>query len=102
MIPEASRIEGFEFDDQLDTFKGNGRHDTNGGLSFGSGEASGRVDVPVSVQQLVDKAFRSPQSVVVNQSFRVEKTVFMKGLDGRTTAHRVSEGTMVWEIFVTG
>ena len=34
----------------------------------------------------------------MNQSLRVEKTIFMKGLDGRTTSHRVSEGTMVWEI----
>ena len=61
-------------------------------------EASGRVDVPVSVKQLVDKAIRSPQSVVVNQSLRVEKTIFLKGLDGRTTIHRVSDGTMIWEI----
>ena len=34
----------------------------------------------------------------MNQSLRVEKTISMKGLDGRTTSHRVSEGTMVWEI----
>ena len=63
-------------------------HDTDGSLSLGMREASGRVDVPVSVKQLVDKAIRSPQSVVVNQSLRVEKT-FLKGLDGRTTIHRV-------------
>ena len=56
------------------------------------------MDVPVSVTQLVDKAIRSPQSVVVNQSLRVEKTIFLKGLDGRSTTHRVSEGTMVWRI----
>ena len=63
------------------------------------GEASGRVDVPVSVTKLVDQAIiRSPQSVVVNQSLRVEKTIFMKGLDGHNTTHRVSEGTMIWEI----
>ena len=37
-------------------------------------------------------------SVVVNQSLRVEKNYFLKGLDGRTTTHRVSEGTMVWEL----
>ena len=47
---------------------------------------------------MVDQAIRSPQSVVVNQSLRVEKTIFMKGLDGPTTTHRVSEGTMIWEI----
>ena len=80
------------------SFKGEDRHDTDGSLSLGSREASGRVDVPVSVTKLVDQAFRSPQSVVVNQSLRVQKTIFMKVLDGRTTSHRVSEGTMVWEI----
>ena len=67
-------------------------------LSLGLGEASGRVDVPVSVKQLVDKAIRSPQSVVVNQSLRVEKTIFTRGLDGHTTTHRVSEDTKIWEI----
>ena len=63
-------------------FKGKDRHDTDGRLSLGLGEASRRVDVPVSVKQLVDKAIRSPQSVVGNQSLRVEKTMFMKGSDG--------------------
>ena len=53
---------------------------------------------PVSVTKLIDQALRSPQSVIVNQSLRVEKTIFVKGLDGRTTTHRVSEGTMIWEI----
>ena len=77
-------------------FKGVDRHDTDGSLSLGLEEASGRVDVPVSVKQLVDKAFRSPQSVVVNQSLCVEQSIFLKGLDGRTTTHRVSDGTMVW------
>ena len=45
---------------------------------------------------------RTPQSVVVNQSLRVEKTIFMKGLDGRTTTHRVSEGTMIGKFLMTG
>ena len=85
------------FDGHAD-FKGKDRHDTDGSQSLGLGEASGRVDVPVSVMKLIDPAIRSPQSVVVNQSLRVEKTIFMKGLDGRTTTHRVSEGTMIWEI----
>ena len=71
-------------------FKGKDRHDTDGSLSLGFGEASGRVDVPVSVNNLIDAAFRSPQSVVVNQSLRVEGVIFVKGLDGRTTIHRVS------------
>ena len=55
------------------------------------------MDVPVSAKQLVDKAIRSPQSVVVNQSLRVEKTIFIKGFDGHTTTHRVSEDTMIGE-----
>ena len=79
-------------------FKGKDRHDTDGSLSLGLWEASGRVDVPVSVLKPIDPAIRSPQSVVVNRCLRVEKTIFMKGLDGRTTTHRVSEGTMIWEI----
>ena len=71
-------------------FKGKDRHDTDGSLSLGLGEAYGRVDVPVSVMKLIDQAIRSPQSVV--------RVIFLKGLDGRTTVHRVSDGTMMWEI----
>ena len=40
LIPEALR--GLAFGDQLDTFKGKDGHDTDGSLSLGSGEASGR------------------------------------------------------------
>ena len=76
--------------DGHDDFKGKDRHDTDGSLSLGLGEASGRVDVPVSVMKLIDPAIKSPQSVVVNQSLRVKITIFMKRLDGRTTTHRVS------------
>ena len=83
---------------QHDEFKGKDRHGTDGSLSLGFGEASGRVDVPVSADNLIDAVFRSPQSVVVNQSLRVEKTIFMKGLDGRTTIHRVSDDMMIREI----
>ena len=75
LIQEAA----FAEDGQLDIVKGKDRHDTDGSLSLGSGEASGRVDVPVSVTKLDDPAFRSPQSVVVNQSLRVEKNIFLKG-----------------------
>ena len=71
-------------------FKGKDRHDTDGSLSLGLGEASGRVDVPVSVKKLIDPAFRSPQSVVVNQSLRVEKNIFVKGVDGRTNFCKMS------------
>ena len=60
--------------DHLD-FKGKHGHDTDGSLSLGLGEASGRVDVPVSVTKLVDQAIRSPRSVVVKQSLRVETTI---------------------------
>ena len=63
-------------DGQLYIVKGKDRHDTDGSLSLGLGEASGRVDVPVSVKKLIDPALRSPQSVVVNQSLRVEKNIF--------------------------
>ena len=83
---------------QLDVVKGKDGHDTDGSLSLGSGEASGRVDVPVSVTKLDDPAYRSSQSVVVNQSLRVEKTILMKGLDGRTTIHKVSDDMMIGEI----
>ena len=79
-------------------FKGKDRHDTDGSLSLGLGKASGRVDVPVSVNKLIDSAFRSPQSVVVNQSLRVEKNIFVKGVDGRSTIHRVSDDMMIGEI----
>ena len=71
-------------------FKGKDGHDTDGSLSLGLEVASGRVDVPVSVMKLIDPAIRSPQSVVVNRCLRVEKTIFMKGLDG--WAHHDSQG----------
>ena len=102
-VPQASIQEAVilydavDFDEH-DEFKGKDRHGTDGSLSLGFGEASGRVDVPVSADNLIDAAFRSPQSVVVNQSLRVEKTIFMKGLDGRTTIHRVSDDMMIGEI----
>ena len=51
-------------------FKGKDGHDTDGSLSLGFGEASGRVDVPVSVDNLIDAAFRSPQSVVAGVEHR--------------------------------
>ena len=48
-----------------------------------------------SVKKLVDQAIRSPQSVVVNQSLRVEKNYFY---DEVGWAHHDSQGTMIWEI----
>ena len=47
---------------------------------------------------MVDEALRSSQSVVVNQSCRVVKTVFMKGLGGHITTHKVSLDTVICEI----
>ena len=94
LIQEAA----FAEDGQLYIVKGKDRHDTDGSLSLGSGEASRRVDVPVSVTKLDNPAYRSLQSVVVNQSLRVEKNIFLKGVDGRTTFHRVSDDMMIWEI----
>ena len=44
------------------------------------------------------QADRCSQSVVVNQSLRVEKNIFVKGVDGRTTIHRVSDDMMIGEI----
>ena len=93
----TSNVGSVCFDGHAD-FKGKDTHDIDGSLSLGLGEASGQVDVSVSVMKLIDPAIRSPQSVVVNQSLRVEKTIFIKGLDGRATTHRVSDGTMIWEI----
>ena len=81
------------------TIMGKDRHDTDGSLSLGEGKASGRVDVPVGVQQclIVGDACRSSQSVAVNRSSRVAKTIFMKGVDGHTTTHRVFSDTLIWE-----
>ena len=61
LILGASCIE----DDQLDALNGKDRHDTDGSLSLGLGEASGRVDVPVSVTKLlmVDAALSGLRSL---------------------------------------
>ena len=59
-ILEARSVAPVEFD----MIKGKDRHDFDGSLSLGKGEASGRVDVPVGVTKLIDQALRSPQSVV--------------------------------------
>ena len=64
-----------DLQDHVD-FKGNDRHDTDGSLSLGTGGGFWTGGRPrQSVKQLVDKAIRSPQSVVVNQSLRVETTL---------------------------
>ena len=82
-------------------FKGKDRHDSDGSLSLGLGEASGRVDVPVSVGVLLhsEKVFRSSQSVaVVTPGSCVVKTICVKGVDGSTRVHRVKGHTEVREL----
>ena len=64
------------------------------------------MDVPVGETQqaisLVDVNFtplrRSPQSAFVTPGSRVEKTVFVAGLEGNTKMHRVTDCTEVWEL----
>ena len=73
-------------------FKVKDRHDTDGSLSLGLREASGRVDVPVSVDALLsaETFCRSEQSVaLVTRGSCVVKTIFVKGVDGNTVVHRV-------------
>ena len=61
-LTQAHSGEANCFEDSADSeggcvlFKGKDRHDTDGGLSLGFGEASGRVDVPVSVGALPSSA----------------------------------------------
>ena len=74
-------------------FKGKDRHDTDGSLSCGLGEASGRVDVPVSVDALFSAEMfcRSGQFVaLVTPGSCVVKTIFVKGVDGNTLVHRTT------------
>ena len=64
-------------------------------------EASGRVDVPVSVGVLFssEKVCGSSQSVVlVTPGSRVVKTIFVKGVDGSTRVHRVKGHTVVGDL----
>ena len=80
LIPEALRVDGLAFDNQLDTFKGKDRYDTGGSLQ--SGEASGRVDVPVSVGVLLssEEICSSSQYVaLVTPGSCVAKTIFVEG-----------------------
>ena len=77
------------------SFKGKDKHDADGSLSLGSREASGRVDVPVSVGALLsaEKFCRSGQSVaLVTPCSCVAKTIFVKEVDGNG-----STGTLLWE-----
>ena len=60
-------VDGADSEGECILFKGKGRHDTDGSLSLGLGEASGRVHVPVSVDALpsAEKFCRSQQSVAL-------------------------------------
>ena len=77
------------------------RHDTDCRLSLESGEASGRVDVPISVDVLLssEEVCRSSQSVaLVTLGSCVVKTIFVKRVDGSTRVHRVKGHTVVGEL----
>ena len=87
--------------DECISFKGKDRHDTDGSLSLGSREASGRVDVPVSVGAFLsaEKFCGSEQSVaLVTPGSCVAKTIFLKGVDGNTVVHRVHGHTVVGDL----
>ena len=112
-IPEALTQEAScDEDCQHDTFKGWDGHSIDGSPSRDKGQASGRLDVPVDATAMifdnVDVAplHRSSQSVVlVNLGSHVEKimkTVFVKGVDGKTKVRRVSDTTQIWEVLEAG
>ena len=112
-IPEALTQEAScDEDCQLDTFKGWDGHSIDGSPSLGKGQATGRVDVPVDATATsfgyVDVAplHRSPQSVVlVNLGSHVEKnekTIFVKGVEGKTKVRRVRDTTQIWELLDEG
>ena len=96
------------------TIKGWDGHSIDGSLSLGERQATGRVDVPVGAMEFatsfdyVDAAllYRSPQCVVlVNPASHVEKkekTVFVKGVEGKTRVRRVVDSTQIWELLDDG
>ena len=80
------------------SFKGKDGHDTDGSLSLGKGKASGRVDVPVGVNAVLNAEMicRSGQSVaLVTPGSCVAKTIFVKGWMG-TQWYTGSTGTLLW------
>ena len=112
-IPEALTQEALRAEDcQLDTFKGWDGHSIDGSPSLGKGQATGRVDVPVDATATifdyvgVAPLHRSSQSVVlVNLGSHVEKikkTIFVKGVEGKTKVRRVSDTTQIWEVLDEG
>ena len=99
-------------DCQLDTFKGWDGHSIDGSPSLGKRQATGRVDVPVDAIANsfgyvgVAPLHRSLQSVVlVNLGSHVEKkekTIFVKGVEGKTKVRRVVDTTQIWELLDEG
>ena len=99
-IPEAVVVndDSMCFDGHVQ-FKGKDRHDIDGSLSLGLGQATGRVDVPVGVTLNAEELYRSGQSVaLVSPGSCVVKTIFVKEVDGNTVVHRVHEHTVVGDL----
>ena len=99
-LTQAEACECVDSVGQYVDFMGKDGHDTDGSLSLGKGKASGYVDVPVGVTELLSSvmACRSPQSVaLVTPRSCVEKTIFVKGVEGNTMVHRV-KGFTAWEL----
>ena len=109
LLQALTQVEAYDCTD----FKGWNGHSIDGSPSLGKGQATGRVDVTVDAITFatsfdyVDVALlhRSPQCVVlVNQGSHVEKkekTVFVKGVEGKTR-RRVVDSTQIWELLDEG
>ena len=80
LIQAVCLDDSVESEGEYDSFKGKDRHDTDGSLSLGMGQATGRVDVPVGVTLSAEELCRSGQSVaLVSPGSCVVKTIFVKG-----------------------
>ena len=99
--------------DDLQAFdtKGWDGHSIDSGPSLGQGQATGRVDISVDAVEratvlMLPLLHRSPQCVVlVNPGSHVEKkekTVFVKGVEGKTRVRRVVDSTQIWELLDDG
>ena len=112
LLQASTQALTLEDDGDLVTIKGWDGHSIDGSPSLGKGQATGRVDVPVDAIATsfgcVDVAplHRSPQSVVlVNLGSHVEKnekTIFVKGVEGKTKVRRVLDTTQIWELLDEG
>ena len=96
LIQAVCSDDSVESEGEYGSFKGKDRHDIDGSLSLGLGQATGRVDVPVGVTINAEELCRSGQSVaLVSPGSCVVKTIFVKGVDGNTVVHGVHEHTVV-------